>query len=812
MSKIAEKLKYGMTKVMTGIINGLSQSEEGGVDSTAAPFDGMPQLIRQIAAEGAVLLKNKNCVLPISKNEKIAVFGRVQMDYFYVGYGSGGNVKVPYKISLADALKNENFTLDLKLVEVYEKWIEKNPAYHGYWGHWPMHYPEMPLSDEEIKAASKQSQKAIIVIGRAAGEDRENTLSKGSFYLTADEERMIKKVGESFKHTIVLLNIGNIIDMSWTLKYKDILDGIMIVWQGGMESGNAVADLLCGAVTPSGKLTDTIAINYDDYPSGKYFGGKKFNNYTEDIFVGYRYFETFNPDAVLFPFGYGLSYTNFAMEITDKTSTENKINISVNVKNTGNRKGKEICQIYCAKPQGKLGKPLKELVAFDKTRTLEPDESETLVFELDTSSLSSYDDSGKSGHKSCYVLEEGEYFFYVGNSVRNISDSFSLHFDGRIVKELTPISPIKHQLKRFAAITENKGNVKLTEEILEPETEKLREEIISNLPKSYLLSGDKGYKLSDVAEGKIGIGEFVAQLSKKELEALTRGDYTMNSPLGTKGNGGVFGGVLQSLRDKGIMPIITTDGPSGIRLSKACSLLPMGTLLACSYNLPLVTKLYALQGEEMKEKGSDVLLAPGMNIHRNVLCGRNFEYYSEDPLVSGKTAAAAVIGLQQAGVAACPKHFACNNQETRRNRNDSRLSERALREIYLKAFEICVKEGKPKTIMTSYNKINGVWGHYNYHLCTSALRKEWGYQGMVMTDWWMQSSHSPEFPKIRNNAYRVRAQVDLLMPGGNRLGIRIPNRTLLKTLDKRNGITLGELQRSAINILNCIIKLKYNNK
>ena len=286
----------------------------------------------------------------------------------------------------------------------------------------------------------------------------------------------------------------------------------------------------------------------------------------------------------------------------------------------------------------------------------------------------------------------------------------------------------------------------------------------------------------------------------------------MNSPLGAQGNAGAFGGVLASLRDKSVPAAITTDGPSGIRLTACSSLLPIGTGLASSWDTELVERLYARVGEEMKRLGSDVLLAPGMNIHRNPLCGRNFEYSSEDPLLTGFMASAAVRGIQSAGVSACPKHFACNNQETNRIHNDSRLSERALREIYLKGFEICVKTAHPQNIMTSYNKINGVWGHYNYELCEMILRREWGYEGNIMTDWWMRSSKSPEFPKMRDQAYRVRAGVNVLMPGGSRGSKRKPDGTLLKTYKKHDGITLGELQRNAEWVLRFIVNSQAMNR
>ncbi len=266
-------------------------------------------------------------------------------------------------------------------------------------------------------------------------------------------------------------------------------------------------------------------------------------------------------------------------------------------------------------------------------------------------------------------------------------------------------------------------------------------------------------------------------------------------------------GVRPSLREKGINPVITTDGPSGIRIRSCCSLLPIGTALASMWNTELLEEVYTKVGEEMSVKGSHILLAPGMNIHRSPLCGRNFEYFSEDPYLTGKTASAVVKGVQKSGLGACPKHFAVNSQETNRNKTDSRLSQRALREIYLKGFEICVKDARPYTIMTSYNKINGVWGHYNYDLCTRILRNEWGFDGLVMTDWWMQSSKSPEFPEMCDNAYRVRAGVDVLMPGGARTGKRKPDGTLLKTYGKKEGITLGEMQQTAKRAVELSIKV-----
>ena len=335
----------------------------------------------------------------------------------------------------------------------------------------------------------------------------------------------------------------------------------------------------------------------------------------------------------------------------------------------------------------------------------------------------------------------------------------------------------------------------------------LKERILDNLPTEIPFTGDKGIKLKDVEAGLASMEDFVAQLTPEELESLTHGDFVMDSPLGAKGNAAVMGGIIESLREKGVPPITTTDGPSGIRLQYYCSLLPCGTCLACTWDPALVESLYQAHGREMVQKGSDVLPGPGMNIHRNPLCGRNFEYFAEDPLLAGKTAGAMVRGIQKNGVSACPKHFACNNQETNREYNDSQVSQRALREIYLKGFEICIKEAAPHHIMTSYNKINGVWSHYNYDLCTTILRGEWGYGGSVMTDWWERPSADPDFETVWDSAYRVRSQVDVLMPGAvDREGS--PDPSVLESYHK-GGLTLAELQRGAKNVLGNIIKRHY---
>lgn len=801
--KLKQKMETFVQNVIDKVTGSGVMQDENTADGEKFIFEPMPPVALKSAEESIVLLKNDNNTLPLKKEQVVSVFGRCQIDYFYVGYGSGGDVNAPYSINLIEGLKNKNVHINNDLLKIYDDWCKDNPVNHGFWGHWPMNYPEMTVDSALVSKAGKDSDIALVVIGRAAGEDRENKLEKGSYYLTDEEINMLNLVTANFDKVAVIMNCGNIIDMSWLKKYGDKISSVIYAWQCGMESGNALANILTGTVTPSGKLTDTIAQNYADYPSADNFGSKKFNNYEEDIYVGYRYFETFCPDKVLYPFGFGLSYTEFEIEPLEFAQIDNKFNVSVKVKNIGQCDGKEVVQIYVNAPKGKLGKAEKSLVTFAKTGTLAPNEEEILNFSFSLYDIASFDDVGVTGNKFSYVLESGDYVFYAGNSVRTDLVCGKAKLDFTVIQTLDEVCGVKNSFSRIKSTDD--GMIK---ELVEVSTPYLKKRIINNLPSPIGYKGGNA-NLSNVADGKITLDAFISTLTNDELETLAYGQGKMDSQYGVTGNAGAFGGTNKNLIDKGIKPIITTDGPAGIRIKKYTSLIPCGTALASTWNTDLVNKLAAVMGQEMKYHSTDVLLAPGMNIHRDVLCGRNFEYFSEDPLVSGKMAAAFVNGIQSAGVSACPKHFACNNQEVSRTKCDSRLSQRALREIYLKGFEICVKDSSPLNIMTSYNKINGVWSHYNYDLVTTVLRKEWKFAGNVMTDWWMQKSASPEFPSIDNNAYRIRAQVDVLMPGAtSRTGTYKPDKKLLKAVDT-TGITRAELERTAKNVLNLVLKLKY---
>ena len=531
MSKFTEKIVVGAMKLGMKIIGAdVSQDEALEALGEVTITDGMPEILREAAAETAILLKNDN-TLPFAKGSRVSVFGRVQNDWFFTGYGSGGDVKKPYGVNLIDGLKNcEDLSLNTELSDLYETWCGANPVDHGVWGHWPRFYDEMPLTAEIVKNAKENSDHAVYVIGRSSGEDRENALEKGSFYVTDEERNALHRICEQFDKVTLLLNIGSVIDMSWIREFDGKIGAILIVWQGGMESGNAVADLLCGKVTPSGKLTDTIATKYEDYPSSAHFGNLKFNEYVEDIYVGYRWFETFAKDKVLYPFGYGLSYTTFDITTEKFDCSNGELTFTCTVKNTGDYKGKETVQIYVEKPCGTLGNPARELIGFAKTKELAPDESETLVITVPENRIWSYDDNGKSGYAHAYVMEKGEYNFHVGNSVRDAQQVCSFSIQNTELKEqLSQAGAPQVAFERYVAVEEN-GVRKATKETVKLREYDLKQIILDNIKDAIPQTGDKGIKLQDVKDGKATLDEFVAQLSLDELEAISRGDYKMDSP------------------------------------------------------------------------------------------------------------------------------------------------------------------------------------------------------------------------------------------------------------------------------------------
>ena len=730
-------------------------------------------LSKEAAKEGMVLLKNDKAVLPLSYGSRIALFGKGSFDYVKGGGGSG-DVTVSYVKNLYDGMREQaGMSLYEPLCDFYR--ADVKAQYED--GAAPGMTVEPAVAQELLAGAKAYTDTAVIVISRFSGEgwDRSSVeyngeynpwetetsmpqtagkiFPNGDFYLTDAEKLMIAQVKESFAKVAVVLNIGGVMDTTW-IKEDAKINAALIAWQAGMEGGVAIAELLCGKASPSGKLTDTFAAKIEDYPSTENFHeSPHYVDYTEDIYVGYRYFGSI-PGArekICYPFGYGLSYTNFAVETKKADLWDGKIKLQVLVTNVGKYEGKEVVQAYYSAPQGKLMKPKRELCAFQKTRSLLPGESQLVVLEFDEKDMASFDDLGKI-KESAYVMEKGTYRFFVGNSSEHaaVLDFEITLAEDEITKKLTKKMAPEALKERMLgdgsmealpqAAEKNDPNACVFEKMESGTEEALAP--ARSAGERYLLM--KPFKndakpLLDVVDGKITIEDFMAQLSDEDLMHL----------LGGQPNTGVantFG--FGNLPEYGVPSIMTADGPAGLRIGAECGVCttawPCATLLAATWNTELVEAVGKAGAEEVKENNIAVWLTPAVNIHRNPLCGRNFEYYSEDPLLTGKIGAAMVRGIQSEHIAATVKHFACNNKETNRKHSDSRVSERALREIYLKAFEIIVEEADPWAIMSSYNIVNGHRASENKELLEDILRGEWGFRGLVTSDWWTRGEHYKE--------------------------------------------------------------------
>lgn len=757
---------------------------------------------REMVAEGLVLLKNDNKALPLKQGETVSVFGRMQNHYYKSGTGSGGMVNVAKVVGILDALNEcKDVNVNQKLAETYAAWDKEHPVELGLgWGQEPWSQAEMPVTEELVQEAAGESDSAIVIIARTAGEDKDNTLEKGAFMLTDIETDMLRLVRENFQKMVVLLNVGGLIDMSFLDTISP--DACMYVWQGGMVGGYGVVDVLVGDVSPSGKLTDTIAYDIKDYPAYDNFGGEERNFYAEDIYVGYRYFETFAKDKVRYPFGYGLSYTDFKIGVKHASLDFEKgvANICVKVTNTGKRLGKEVVQVYGEMPQGRLGKPSRVLIDFAKTKELVPGLSDELKFEIPLDRMASFDDSGATGHRNCYVLEAGDYTIHVGNSIRNTTEClfFELAETVELQKLQEALAPYE-KFDRMKPFCDENGRMLIEYEETPLVTVDMYDRREQELPEEIPVTGDKGITLLDVREGKATMDEFIAQFDDENLACFVRGEG-MGSSLVTAGTASAFAGVSPNLIAHKIPSVCCDDGPSGMRLDsgmKAFSL-PNGTLCGCSFNRELNTRLYALLGLEMTANKVEVLLGPGMNIHRYPLNGRNFEYFSEDPYLTGSIATAQLEGLKSSGVSGTIKHFCGNNQEYHRHTMDSVISQRALREIYLKGFEIAVKSGYADSVMTTYGLVNGLYTAGSYDLNTTILRNEWGFTGVVMTDWWASINRRGMEPDANDFATMIQAQNDMYMccPDGSK---NMGGDNVLEALHDGR-ILRAELQRIAKNV------------
>lgn len=764
----------------------------------------------ETASEGIVMLRNAGNALPLKHGSRVALFGRMQTHYYKSGTGSGGMVNVSHVVDIREGLASSpSLTLDPELMDIYDDWEKENPLDDGLgWGMEAWSQTEMPVSPELAARMAARNDAAVIVIARTAGEDRDNSAEKGSFYLRDSEEAMLASVSAAFSRTIVLLNVGNIIDMSFVAKYD--IKAVLCVWQGGMTGGSAVAGIVTGEESPSGCLTDTIAESLADYPSNDNFGNKDIHEdlYEEDIFVGYRYFSTFAPSKVLYPFGFGLSYTTFSMKVSSFSFDGKAVRVSVTVENTGDVAGKKAVMLYASAPQGKLSKPSRVLTGFAKTGKIPSGGSETVEITAPVRTFASFDDDGRTGLGTGFILDAGRYTFYLGGDVTSSDVAGSFELDAPVLVEAleNAIAPNK-AFKRLTAVPSS-GNVfdKGYEDVPLMPVSHL-ETRMSRVPSGIRQTGDCGIKLSDVRHGKNTLDEFIAQLSDEELCLIIRGEG-MGSSKATIGTAAAFGGISKELKDMGIPTLCCSDGPSGMRIDsgKKAFSLPNGTCLASTFNTDLVEKLYTYLGIEMVSNNIDTLLGPGINIHRHPLNGRNFEYFSEDPLLTGRMACAQIRAFEKNGVTPTIKHFCGNNRESSRREMNSVISERALREIYLSAFEIAVKEGGARSIMTSYNRVNGVYAANCYDLSTTVLREQWGYTGVVMTDWWayigVTGGDTAEYT-ITDHSVMARAQNDLYMVCTSVERKNLDESDTYRELTKGDGsrITRAELQRNAANIL-----------
>ncbi len=698
---------------------------------------------RRAASEGMVLLKNENKALPLEQGTKIAIFGKGQIDYVRGGGGSG-IVYCAYERNIYEGFKikeqEEKVKIFHKLSAFYEENFEMgdHPDYpQSYKGqNVPGFAKELKIPDQLLKEAREFTDTAIITISRYSREAWDREAKKGDFYLSDAESEMVKKVCENFERVIAVLNVGGVIDTEW-FKSNDRISSSLLAWNAGMEGGLAVADIICGDVNPSGKLTDTLAKSFADYPSAETFNhSEMFVKYYEDIYVGYRYFETFEDAGkrVNYPFGFGLSYTDFEIYNINVKKEGSEIVASATVKNTGSIPGREVIQFYYSAPQGKLGKPRYELAAFKKTSLLLPGSEEKVELSFDIKDMASYDDMGKC-QKSAYILEKGDYTFHIGNSVRNIikADYTYTVSDEYIVTEQLSEKMVPINLEKRLLSDGSYETLPLGE----------RKKPLYQYEECTTVSSPRGkIMFREVADGKATLDEFIAQLDNSYMAELLGGKENR----GVANTSGIGGNPTDD--PYGVPCAMTTDGPAGVRIipdrGVPTTSFPCATLIACTWDTDLMYEMGKMGAMEAKENNLMIWLTPGMNIHRNPLCGRNFEYFSEDPLVSGKMAAAKVKGIQSQNIAATPKHFAANNKETNRRNCDSVVSQRALREIYLKGFEICVKEAAPRCIMTSYNPINGERASENHDMLTGILRNEWGFKGLVMTDWRTYGYHGVE--------------------------------------------------------------------
>lgn len=826
--------------------------------------------VRAIAGDCMVLLKNDGA-LPLKQKGRIALYGNGARATVKGGTGSG-DVYVRETVSVEEGLRREGFVVTTgewldrqeraaaEERKAYEQSVIDAAVAAGqteeYARMMMILNPMTPRALADITqddVRNSLTDTAVYVLARNSGEGRDRSAEPGDYELSGAEVSNLRFLAAQYEKLIVLLNIGGVID---TKPLREIpgISAVVLTGQMGNITGLTVADLLTGRAIPSGKLTDTWAENYADYPSSGVFshndGDVSDEYYTEGIFVGYRYFDTFGVRPA-YAFGFGLSYTSFSLD-TEAVKTEGTdILLHLRVRNTGSEyAGREVAQVYVSAPSERIPKPWQELRGFAKTRLLQPGEEETLCIRLHAASLASF-----CPKCSAWVLEAGDYILRVGNSSRNTRVAAVVRLPETVITEkvqplfrdpdpsLEEIVPPRSERTSPEEDAEIASVPKLT---MDPSAFVLKEHSYASLPEVLKKKTDRLIPFDDVAGGKAELDDFIAQLSDEELAYLMVGNSVdnvgFNSVLGAaaKTLPGAAGETTGKLEQKyGLKQMELCDGPAGLRLTpeyiekpdgtavglggmsfggdKAAegirhyqylTAIPIAMTLASSWDLNLIASMGDLVGSEMEQFGATLWLAPGMNIHRNPLCGRNFEYYSEDPLLAGKCAAADTLGVQKhPGYGTTVKHFLANNQEDNRMFTNSHISERAIREIYARNFQITVEEAQPMSLMTSYNLVNGIHAANNEDSVTRLLRDEWGFRGMVMTDWlttsdlsFMMAAGAAQKYGKSDAALCVKAQNDLIEPGEK------PDFERILAGLREGVITRAHLERNARNILTLMLR------
>lgn len=799
---------------------------------------------RRIAAEGMVLLEN-NGILPMElKGRRIALFGNGARHTVQGGTGSGEvNARTISTVELGleragatvttKAWLDKYSALAAQEKEAYMNALKEKYAESPDLAFWGMFYYRNPLTvpAEEADFAPSDGDTAIYVLARNSGEGSDRRNIPGDYQIHPEEKDFINSLSRHYKHIAVVLNVGGVIDTAFLRSHPGI-DAVLLMGQAGSTGGDALADVLCGNVTPCGHLAATWAARYEDYPNAETFGHINGNiddeYYTEGIYVGYRWFDSFNLTPA-YPFGFGKSYTSFSLETRDTAVTGSEVTVKVRVTNTGRKyAGREVVQIYVSAPSGEMDKPYQELTAYAKTKLLQPGESQELCIAFPITRMASYHEPSSS-----WVLERGDYLIRAGVHSRATKVICVLRLENRAVcQKLNHILPldckmdlIRPERKNFyqyageAAEIDAAKVISLSEAALEmPKNDKIEPLCGKNAVDTKVLT------MEDVLSGRCDMDDLIRQLTVEELASLcvgtARGGTEESSTIGAASvdcPGAAGDTTSELLESRHVRKIVLADGPAGLRLSPSftvdgqqrivhqepalgggfmevmgfraekpipadavtyyqyCTAIPTATLLAQTWDLEAIREAGDIVGSEMEEFGITLWLAPGMNIQRNPLCGRNFEYYSEDPLVSGLCAASDTLGVQShPGIGTTIKHFACNNLEDNRAYNNSHVTERALREIYLRGFEIAVRMAQPMSMMSSYNLINGIHAANAPDLLTTVARAEWGFAGIIMTDWGTTEEAKPDLNGrlpvygCSNAAACIKAGNDLIMPGSRK--------------------------------------------